>query len=72
MEVNELSNRKISYAAKRLGVSEATLRRWMKKGLIGFLRLPSGSVRIPDAEIQRLTSGIIPARTSGQDSTHSS
>lgn len=36
-----------SQAAIELGVSERTLRRYIRSGLIGFRRLPGGHYRIP-------------------------
>ncbi len=35
-------------------VSRATLYRWCQKGLIKFIRLPSGHIRIPVSEVDKL------------------
>jgi len=40
-----------SQAARELGVSERTLRRYIQSGLIGFRRLPGGHYRIPSEAI---------------------
>lgn len=41
-------------AAKALGVSPKTLRRYWKKGKIKAVRLPSGRLRYPKDEIERI------------------
>lgn len=41
-------------AAKALGVSPKTLRRYWKKGTIKAIRLPSGRLRYPKGEIERI------------------
>lgn len=50
-------------AARELGVSEGTIRNWLRleeqnpgKGLL-FVRLPSGERRIPASEIERILTG---------------
>lgn len=40
-------------AAKAMGVSESSLRRWVKRSQIACRRLPSGRVEIPREEIER-------------------
>jgi excisionase family DNA binding protein len=47
---------KPSEAAFILGVTTETLRRWEKLGLLKARRLPSGHVRIPKSEVERLLS----------------
>ena len=44
----------IRRAADRLGVHENTIRNWIDRGLIKFVRLPSGIRRIPAEELVRL------------------
>ena len=41
-------------AAKRLGVSYATLKQWIYKGKIKTVKTPGGHHRIPENEIDRL------------------
>jgi excisionase family DNA binding protein len=41
-------------AAERLGVHENTVRNWIDRGVIVGLRLPSGTRRLPAAEVERL------------------
>ena len=41
-------------AAQRLGVHENTVRNWIDRGLIIGSRLPSGTRRLPAAEVARL------------------
>jgi len=36
-----------------LGVSYPTLRRWIKKGWIRAVQMPSGKYRIPESEVRR-------------------
>jgi len=43
----------ISEAAARLGVHAYTLRRWVDRGLIHAIRLPSGYRRFEPEEIER-------------------
>ncbi len=40
-------------AARALGVSENTIRRWERRGLIPAVRLPSGVRRFRPADIER-------------------
>lgn len=44
----------IREAAHRLHVHENTIRNWMGRKIIGFVRLPSGIRRIPEQEVHRL------------------
>lgn len=41
--------------AEKLRVSRDTIDRWVRRGLIEVVRLPSGHYRIPLAEVERLT-----------------
>ena len=40
--------------AKRLGVSVKTLWKWQKRGLIRAVRLPTGKLRYPESEVERI------------------
>lgn len=42
---------KVSEAAALLKVSEKTIRRWIEAGSVPYLRLPSGSYRIPQGAL---------------------
>jgi putative resolvase len=56
MEGEDIRLFTISQAAKQIGVSVATLRRWADKGLIPVTKLPSGYRRFSEeqlAEIKR-------------------
>lgn len=44
----------IGDAARQLGVSTDTIRRWDREGLITTTRTPGGQRRIPGAEIARI------------------
>ena len=44
----------IGEAARQLGVSTDTLRRWDREGLIAATRTPGGQRRIPVTEIARI------------------
>jgi len=46
---------KPSEVAYFLGVTTETLRRWEKLGLLKARRLPSGHIRIPKSEVERLS-----------------
>ena len=52
MENKEL---KIAEAAKRLGVSQRTLRYWSDKGLVAHRKLLSGQRRYDPEEIEKLS-----------------
>ncbi len=41
-------------AAERLGVHENTVRNWIDRGVIIGMRLPTGTRRLPVAEVERL------------------
>jgi excisionase family DNA binding protein len=41
-------------AARMLRVSRATVTRWVRLGQLRAVRLPSGGIRIPRKEIERL------------------
>ncbi len=41
---------------RELSVSRATIYRWCKSKVIGFVKLPSGHIRIPREEVDRLKS----------------
>ncbi len=54
-EVTALQNRlalRVREAAEALGISEKTLRKWMRDEDLPFFRL-EGSVRIPTGELER-------------------
>jgi len=40
--------------ARELGVSRDTIDRWVRRGLVAVVRLPSGHYRVPQAEVERL------------------
>jgi len=53
----------IQQAADALGLKPPTLRAWMSRRKIGFVRLGNRAVRIPKSEISRLIEvGFTPAR----------
>ena len=39
---------------RMLGVSRATVYRWCKDGTVNFIKLPSGHIRIPYKEVEKL------------------
>ena len=43
-----------SQFAREIGVSEATVKRWLDRGQIAFVRLPGGERRIPASELERI------------------
>lgn len=45
---------KVSEVAMMLNVTDQTIYRWCKKGLIEYIRLPSGHLRIPRSQLVRL------------------
>lgn len=48
--------RTVADAARAFGVSDETIRRWVRKGIIGYVMVgPYRIKRIPDSEIDRLT-----------------
>lgn len=46
-------------AAKRLGVSRATVRRWADAGLLPYLRFPSGQRRFRPADIDAIFADLV-------------
>lgn len=44
-------------AARELDVSVSTLRRWWREGRIRLVKLPAGTLRIPEEELRRLEDG---------------
>lgn len=48
-------------AADLIGVSDETLRRWVDRGQIRFIRLPSGRLRFRREDIEAVHSVIEPA-----------
>ncbi len=60
---------KITDAAKRLGISQGTLRGYADKGLVPVVKLPSGHRRFRAADVQRLREvmGIDPKEESKGD-----
>jgi len=40
--------------ARRLGISVKTLWVWQKKGIIRAVRLPTGKLRYPKSEVERI------------------
>lgn len=44
----------LNVAARRLRVSDSTLRNWFDRKLINGFRLPTGARRIPESEVERL------------------
>jgi excisionase family DNA binding protein len=49
--------KRFSEVASIFGISEVSIRRWIKVGRLKAVRLPNGDLRIPDEEINRLTNG---------------
>jgi excisionase family DNA binding protein len=46
-------------AARQLGISNATIYRWLKNNWINGIRLPNGYIRIPRVEVEKiLKSGV--------------
>lgn len=41
-------------AAERLGVHENTIRNWIDRGVVHGVKLPTGTRRLPTAEVERL------------------
>lgn len=57
---------RLSIAARRCGVSERTLKRWLYDGKMAGLKTRGGHWRIPESEIPRLTQKTV----TSQDTTH--
>lgn len=51
-------------AAQRLGVHENTIRNWIDRGVIIGVRLPTGTRRLPVAEVERLEAEMFAMPTS--------
>ncbi|MEM3714052.1 MAG: helix-turn-helix domain-containing protein [Candidatus Bathyarchaeia archaeon] len=45
---------KVSEVANMLGVTDQTIYRWIKKGLIACIKLPSGHLRISDSQLSKI------------------
>jgi excisionase family DNA binding protein len=53
----------IREAAEALNLSQPTIRAWIARRRIGFIRIGGRSIRVPTSEIDRLLSeGMVPAR----------
>lgn len=53
----------VAEVADLLRMKPATIRAWILRRKISYVKLAAGrSVRIPESEVQRLTSVLIPAR----------
>jgi excisionase family DNA binding protein len=48
---------KLIDVALALGLSDPTIRRWIKQGKIKTVTLLNGDLRIPDGELQKLLAG---------------
>jgi excisionase family DNA binding protein len=48
---------KVSEAAKALNVTEDTVQRWIKKGKLKAIRLPSGQYRVSEVELTAVLYG---------------
>lgn len=46
-------------AARMLGISVKTLWVWQKKGIIRAVRLPTGKLRYPRSEVERIHKGMM-------------
>jgi excisionase family DNA binding protein len=55
---------RVPEAAERLGIRNSTMRRWIMKRKIGYVRLAGRAIRIPAPEVEKLLeAGFVPART---------
>ena len=55
-----MSNRElltIKEAAKTMGMSKCSVYRWVKRGWLIYVRLPNGTIRIPDHSIDVILAG---------------
>lgn len=59
MKEEEMKLLKPSKVAKLLGVDTHTIYRWIEKGYIAAIRLPSGQLRIPSSEVERIFSSYV-------------
>jgi excisionase family DNA binding protein len=54
---------RVSEAAEELGLRQTTLRDWLLKRKIGYVKVGSRAVRVPRTEVDRVISeGTMPAR----------
>ena len=51
---NEITYYRVWDVERELSVSRATIYRWCKKGIVNYIRLPSGHIRIPVKEVEKL------------------
>ena len=49
-------------AGKRLNVSAKTVARWARKGKIKAIFLPSGRIKIPEEEVEKILKELDPTR----------
>lgn len=56
----------ISEAADRLGVHQKTLRSWADKGLVPYVKLPSGYRRFDPDEVDRMAEDMRIGATEGK------
>lgn len=49
-------------AASRLGVTPKTIARWAKMGKIRAVFLPSGRIKIPEDEVEKILKELDPSR----------
>ena len=52
--------------ARILSFNVSTIRRWIKRGYIKAYRLPSGKLRIPASEVQRIKKPITGGENNGR------
>ena len=45
---------RVSDVAEMLSISRALVYKWIKEGKIGYIRLPSGTIRVPLDEVMRI------------------
>jgi len=63
MHNKELVLLRVGEAADRLGVKESTVRAWVLRRQLGYVRVGKRAVRIPSSEVQRIINeGAVPAR----------
>lgn len=57
----------IHEVARELGLTETTIRNWLRQHKIGFVRIAPHTVRIPASEVERLIARArVPARDAGR------
>lgn len=54
-------------AAKMLGVTSQTIRRWLKDGAVSYIHTPGGRYLIPASEVVRLATPIPAKGVAGDD-----